>query len=245
MSGRADQATVAARVERTLRRVRRAGARGLVDVAAARLASESRYLGLRCPLDDLPPLRPAAFPLLVEPVDARAFDGFRASPGEAVPVDNYELGVRQRLCDAGVRTLYVASSPERGVVYVQWCVDAAGQDAIHGVLPDHFRRLRPGEVLLEAAYAFPAARRSGAMGYAMGVLLRFARDAGARTAYTYVGADNVASLRGCAHVGFVPDHERLERWRLGRWQAAFEPLSPQGQDAWSAATAPRADGSAA
>ena len=47
-------------------------------------------------------------------------------------------------------------------------------------------------------------------------LLAIARDEGYASALTYVADDNVPSPRGCAAIGFVPDHAHVSVRRLPR-----------------------------
>ena len=54
----------------------------------------------------------------------------------------------------------------------------------------------------------------------MSQLLASARDAGDLKAYTYVDEGNIPSLRGCANVGFEPDH------LMSRRQAFWHPQDP-------------------
>jgi L-amino acid N-acyltransferase YncA len=220
-------------------RARNVGASGVARALRTRLGSEVTYLGLRCDLAALPAHIPAAMELSVATLDPVTFTAFKDAMGNPAPGELGELHLRQRLCDGGVRTLYAASSPGKGVVYTQWCVTPEDLHLIDAVLPDHFIRLGAGEVLLEGAYTFANARRAGVMADVMWRLLDDARQSGAQTAYTYVEQHNAASLRGCAAVGFTAHHERRERWRLGRWSAAFAPLEERGAAAWATATAPR------
>ena len=104
---------------------------------------------------------------------------------------------------------------------------------------DRSPALWPSEVLLEGAYTFTGARGQGVMADGMWQLLDRARTDGARTAITYVAQDNIPSLRGCANVGFRPDHVRRHARRAGRTRSAFDRLDPEAQAAWDAATAPR------
>src|SRR5690349_7963735 len=160
-----------------LGRVRRAGVGGVLAALRRRARSDAVFLGLRCDLGALPPQRPAALPLEVATEPTAGFSAFAEAAALPDPADLGELRLRQRLVDGGVRTLYVARSEGLGVVYTQWCVAADEEPLIAAVLPDHFRTLAPGEVLLEGAYTFPQARRAGVMGDVMWRLLDDARAA--------------------------------------------------------------------
>jgi hypothetical protein len=69
----------------------------------------------------------------------------------------------------------------------------------------------------------------------MSQLLERARDAGDRTVFTYVSQENIPSLRGCARVGFVPDHLRRDVRRLGLRRTRRVPLDPSSGGRWAAA----------
>ena len=120
-----------------------------------------------------------------------------------------------KACEDGVRSLFVAEVDGQAA-YCQWLVRAADQAAIQRHSPHTYAPLRDGEVLLEGAYTFTPFRGKKAMAAGMVQLLHIARDEGAVAAITYVAADNVPSLRGCARVGFVVDRRRVTTVRFGR-----------------------------
>ena len=62
------------------------------------------------------------------------------------------------------------------------------------------------------------------MAHAMARIAEEARCLGARWVVTFVGADNVASLKGCRKAGFSPYVERRESWRLFRRRVRCTPL---------------------
>ena len=220
--------------------VRRVGYRTSAAVLGEQLWAERRFLGLRCDLTRLPDVRRAGIELRMQPVDPPGFDGFaeaaRTTPGR----DHVELLLRCALCRDGVEQLYVASGPDGTPAYAQWLVRASDQERLHAHAPGRYDRLAGDEVLLEGAYTFAAYRRLGAMADGMMQLLRIARDEGARSAITYVGEENVASLRGCAAVGFDADHLHTSIRRLGLRRTRRRALDGAGRAAWTAATAPAA-----
>jgi hypothetical protein len=219
--------------------LRAAGLRTTIRLGAAQAWSEETSLGLRCPLEGLPERRPARVPVAMEPTDCATFDGFERELERVGGTEAVEILVRAWSCRAGVRTLYVASDDGGGPLYCQWLITDGDQTTMHARSPDRYPALWPGEVLLEGAYTFTWARGQGVMADGMWQLLDRARAHGARTALTYVAPDNVPSLRGCANVGFRPDHVRRQVSRGGRTRFAFERLDPEAQAAWDAAIAPR------
>ena len=108
---------------------------------------------------------------------------------------------------------------------------------LHAHAPSRYPHLGEGEVILEGAYTFTAFRQLGAMRDGMAQLLRIAAAEGANSALTYVEAHNVPSLRGCADVGFRPDHVRASIRRLGRRTGTTRQLEDDERLLWSRATA--------
>ena len=198
-----------------------------------------RFLGLRADLSDLPDVRPAKEPIKMERRDPKTYTGFERELARVGGSDYIEVLFRIWSCNAGVETLYAADGADGEPAYAQWLVRAREQDLIHAHTPGRYSRLADDEVLLEGAYTFSGFRRMGMMADGMAQLLRIARDEGARAAITYVGADNPASLRGCANVGFALDHVRYNERRLARRRSVMDAADPEAEAIWTAATAPR------
>jgi hypothetical protein len=178
-------------------------------------------------------VRPARIALCMEPQDTTSFSGFEDE------LDRVSGGVglvqRQGLCAAGVQTLYVAVDDSGEPIYAQWLVRSDEQGALHRATHGLFPQLGEGEALVEGAYTFANFRKLGAMTDGMRQLLVRARDSGDRTVFTYVVEGNVPSLRGCARVGFVPDHLRLGTRRLGLRRTRRVPLDASSEATWAAA----------
>ena len=221
-----------------LQLVRQAGFRVASKGAADRLSSRRVYLGLRCDLGELPEPRPAKVAVEMVARDAPAFGGFNAELRHATGNDYVQVLLRTWMCTNDVRTLYVAEADDGTPIYAQWMVRQADQWRLEAGTPDAHDDLAEDEVLLEGAYTFVAFRGVGAMAVGMGQLLRIARDEGHAAAITYVRDDNIPSLRGCARVGFVLDHVRVNSTRLGRGRSDRAEIEPSAQRAWDAAVGP-------
>jgi hypothetical protein len=219
--------------------VRRAGLPVTVATGREQLLSRRLYLGLRCDLSALPEVPPARQPIEMVAQDAPSFTGFADELRVAEGADYVQALLRTWMCRSDVRTLYVARSDAGEPMYAQWLVRRSDEWRMKSHMPGVHDALAPGEVLLEGAYTFHAFRGIGAMADGMGQLLRIARDEGHRAAITYVGAENVPSLRGCARVGFVLDHARRNERRLGRHKSERSSADADARAAWEAATAPR------
>jgi len=198
------------------------------------------FFGLRADLTRIPEVRPAAFPIAMAPTDPTTFGGFRDELGRVSGDDYVQVLLRTMTCEAGIETLYVASADDGEPAYAQWLTRAADQAAVHEHSPGRYPVLRDDEVLLEGAYTFVRFRRLGMMADGMVQLLRIARDEGCAAAYTYVEANNIPSLRGCANVGFTLDHVRHNQRRLGRVRSVEAQPGAEDSAQWARAVAPRA-----
>jgi RimJ/RimL family protein N-acetyltransferase len=87
-----------------------------------------------------------------------------------------------------------------------------------------FPALGHDEALLEGAYTPPQHRGLGIMSAAMAMIAERADELGARHVLTFVGEDNIPSLKGCRRAGFHPHmmHFRSQ-WGFGiRCRDTFE-----------------------
>ena len=221
------------RLLRPLGVLRGVSLRQLGRFARRRAWSSDVSFGLRADLDKLPEVPPARIPVRMEARDPATFSGFK---DELTRVSGgLGLAQRQNLCAARVQTLYVAVDDSGEPIYAQWLVRSHEQHALHRATHGLFPELRDGEALVEGAYTFASFRKLGVMADGMMQLLVRARASGDRTVFTYVADGNVASLRGCARVGFVPDHLRLDMCRLGVRRTRRIPLDASSEARWSAA----------
>lgn len=127
-----------------------------------------------------------------------------------------DMEARRRLWEDGIPGAFVAVDDTGAPCYIQWAMP--GSEA--GLINDYFRGgfpvLAPDELLLEAAWASPAARGKRIMAEAMSRITEAGAAPEHRRAITFVGIDNEPSLRGCRAAGFEVYIERLEKWRVGR-----------------------------
>jgi RimJ/RimL family protein N-acetyltransferase len=208
------------------------GPRASAQIAAHRLWSRHRSLGLRVDLEVLPPRPTARVAVEMVPVALSGFAGFEdalaAGDGESV-----ELLRRELLRRRGVETLFVAHAAQDRPIFAEWLVLADRQEPLHLATGGLYPPLAAGEALAEGAYTFPAFRGRAAMADGLWQLLARARDAGAHTVYTYVSPDNVPSLKSCARAGFVLHHVRIERRRAGRTRISRVRPDAAAHAAWA------------
>lgn len=212
-----------------LARLVRSGHGGrVVRAVRHRLASRSRALGLHRDLRLPHRAPPAKIDLVVRPLAAD--DDLSFLDPQAEGLDSgaaYDRMVQRRFVADGFSTCYVAEAPDGKICYMQWLIASRDNQRIQSRWPGLFPLLAPDEALLERAYTVEASRGMGVMAYAMARIAEHAVDLGARWVITFVGDDNIASLRGCRKAGFVPCLERRESWRLFRRRVRFTPL-PEG-----------------
>ena len=91
-------------------------------------------------------------------------------------------------------------------------------------LGDSFPALKPDEARLEGAYTPAAFRGQRIMPAAMALIAERAADQRARYVHTFVGIENMASLKGCVRAGFPPYQWREQRLRLFGRTTSFDPL---------------------
>jgi len=218
---------------RTLRRV---GPRAVGSRAARRVWGRRDWFVLRVELDGRPDVRPGRVAVEMAERDPDSFTGFREALAGARGDDLLELRWRTQWCLDGVRDLYVASDGDGAPLYAQWLIGPERQAHAYGHHLAGTLPLGADERIVEAAYTFAHARGLGAMRAGMAQLLDTARDQGARRVWTHVTVDNVPSLRGCAALGFVPDHVRHDVHRLGRVSVVRRPVSGQLLDHWRRVT---------
>ena len=141
-------------------------------------------------------------------------------PIEVRPLQEYDVpkllplltlsGAERR--EAAVRRSFIAKGARRGFIaidersgtpcYVQWLFGP--EDNAFIARMGGFPLLQEDEALLENAYTLPAYRGLGVMSAAMARIADQASVIGARYVLTFVGHDNIASLKGCQRAGFHP-----------------------------------------
>lgn len=218
---------------------RRLGAGVAARAVVGQAWSVKRELELVCSLPGRPPRPSAKIPIAMVETEPETFRGF---DDELALADGVEYGQALRrvlVCRAAIRGLHVARSEGGTPAYAQWLLGPDDRNRLRRRLPGPWRALDEDEVIVEFAYTFTEHRGKGVMAAGMGALLDIAAERGASTAYTYVRADNVPSLRGCAKVGFRPTREVSTTFRLGFHRVGGTPLDHAATSGWERAVAPR------
>ena len=145
------------------------------------------------------------------------------------PAERLELAWRRSHFEARIPTCYVAVDPRSGApCYFQWLMGPDQNEFIRslGLCP----LLKPDEAILENAYTPVQYRGYGIMAAAMALIAERGTALGARYVYTYVGQDNIPSLKGCARAGFSPHLVRdRTTWGFGLFSTVSFRLLGEGE----------------
>ena len=140
--------------------------------------------------------------------------------------DMREAAVRRSFISKGARRGFVAvDERSQTPCYVQWLFGTEDNEFISRL--GGFPPLEAGQALLENAYTPPNYRGLGIMSVAMALIAEQAATIGARSVFTFVGENNIASLKGCQRAGFNPvlmHHSLRIGYGVFRWDT-FEPLA--------------------
>jgi len=112
---------------------------------------------------------------------------------------------RKWFYDAGFNNCYIARSTDTNeLCYMQWIISQYDQNSNSPIFKSSYNFVRLGEydAQLENAYTFVKYRGKKIMPSVMNKLFQIARNRGFKRVITYVGSDNISSLKGCHSVGF-------------------------------------------
>lgn len=166
----------------------------------------------KIPMHGVRPLQESDLPKLFDP--------------DASPTGPDTEGTRTQmsLVHADIATCYVAITDDDQPCYMQWLIGPGENDKVMRYFKGLFAPLAADEVLLEGAYVPPRFRGLRINSRAMASIAAHGTDLGARWAITYIGVENVPSIRGAKGAGFEPYVLRRERWRFFRRAVTFGPL---------------------
>lgn len=138
--------------------------------------------------------------------------------------ERWERRTRLRLLERGIGQPYVAVDSEDDPCYVQWLFGSRDNDEVQSFFHGSFPVLAPDEALLEGAFTPTRHQGQRIMSAGMSMIAEKAADLGARYVITFVGVDNIASLKGCERAGFAPAMDRFEERSLGRLRVEFRAM---------------------
>ncbi|HEY7688802.1 MAG TPA: GNAT family N-acetyltransferase [Dongiaceae bacterium] len=180
---------------------------GLRRDLATPLEAPAAAIGIR-----VRPLEQKDIPLILEVTDPQLSEE-----------EKWERVKRRHMLDAGFGTCFVAATDDDKPCYMQWLITSRDNDKLHNYFSGLFPKLAPNEALLEGAFTPEAYRGKRIMQAAMAQIAEKGEGVGARYVITFVGFDNIASLKGCARAGFFPYISRSQVWRFFRCRTVFGP----------------------
>ena len=218
------------RIQSTAQLVKSGEWEDLWQASREHLHSESKAFGLRRDVSVSFAAPDATIPITVRPIKptdvATLLEAGREElSGEA----QRERLIRLRMIEAELPTCFVAVTENDEPCYMQWLIGCKDNDRIREIFRDRFPMLSPDEMLLEGAFTLEQWRGKKIMAAAMARIAEHAVDHDARWVVTFVGEENIPSLKGCNRAGFEPYIERRGIWRLFRHKSAFAPLPEQAK----------------
>jgi hypothetical protein len=215
------------RYTRAARRAVRSGTFGpTARSIARRVASTTRSYGLRRDLHAPHETPVAKIPISVRPLVEGDVEHILDLDADVDTAERWERQKRVGLLERGIGRPFVAVDALDDPCYVQWLFGAADNDEVadffHGVFPT----LDADEALLEGAFTPVRHQGRRIMSAGMSMIAEKAVDLDARYVLTFVGEDNVASLKGCERAGFLPYVDRRETRQLGRLRVDFAEMDP-------------------
>lgn len=166
----------------------------------------------------------AAIEIRVRPIEARDVAAILdVTDPQLSNEEKWQRVVRRHLLDANFGTCYVAVTDNDKPCYMQWLFTSRDNARIRSYFSGLFPELAGDEALLEGAFTPEAYRGKRIMQSAMAQIAQNGAGLGARFVITFVGFDNIASLKGCARAGFFPYVRRSQIWRFFRCRTVFGP----------------------
>jgi hypothetical protein len=193
-----------------------------------RLYSDDESIGFR--RDRTQHVEPpkAKIPIRMRPLEERDIPAvLDEDPSTMTPDERWEQVTRRRFLDSGIGVPHVAADADDEACYVQWLMGARDNVGLQRYFGGSFPILGPDEALVEGAYTPKRSRGLGIMSVGTYLLAEAAEKIGARYVHTFVGRDNIPSLKGCLRAGFVPHVVRRQTWRAFHRQTSFTP-APAG-----------------
>ncbi|WP_179005900.1 N-acetyltransferase [Winogradskyella forsetii] len=128
---------------------------------------------------------------------------------------------------------YVAATTENTPCFRQWLIGSDQQDSIKEFWGETFPVLRKDELLLEGGFTIPNFRHNGIMPAAITRIIDKRRHLNVRWVITFVGIENIPSLKGIHRSGFKPYVLRTEKWFLFKRTVVFEDVPKEMIDQYS------------
>ncbi|NNE32915.1 MAG: hypothetical protein HKN40_11155 [Winogradskyella sp.] len=128
------------------------------------------------------------------------------------------------LIEKNIPKCYVATTDKNLPCFRQWLIISEYRDAVQDFWGPIFPILKEDEILLEGGFTIPTMRNKGIMSTAIPEILEIEKPVDKRYVITFVGVNNIPSLKGIHRSGFVPYILRIEKWCLFNRRVIFKEI---------------------
>ena len=131
------------------------------------------------------------------------------------------------LVEQQIPKCYIATTLDGEPCFRQWLIGPEQQTAIKEFWGPAFPDLKYDEMLLEDGFTVPHLRGKGIMPASITRIIEAEGRKDITSVITFVGVDNIASLKGIHRSGFLPYTLRTEKWFLFQRKVSFEDVSEE------------------
>lgn len=193
----------------------------IIDGIAKRIISKNEVFGLRRDLNLGFQNPDALIDIVIRP--------FRDEDQDSFAMDLQNDG----LVEKKIPNCYVAVNTEDVPCYRQWLMGPKQNVKIKEFWGKAFPVLKEDEALLEGGFTIPAFRGKGIMPAAISRIVDKRDDLEIRWVITFVGIENIPSLKGCQRSGFYPYIIRKEKWLMFKQTVVFENITKELMDTYT------------
>ena len=191
----------------------------------SRIYSEAVYHGLINVLSNAPTEVSSAIPVHLR----QLHDGDIAALFDVKIPHLSEVGITERiyrllLIHGGIRSCYVAVTPEGNPCSALWLIPATENKKLRDHANGIFPPLADDEMLLEGLYTLETYRNKHIMAYCIVQILEKAKETGAKKVLSFVHSGNIQSLRSLQRAGFIEHTIKREKWFLFFRTITIEPI---------------------
>jgi len=126
------------------------------------------------------------------------------------------------LIEKDIPVCYVATLEDNKPCFRQWLIGSEYKDKIQEFWGQSFPVLKDDEMLLEGGFTISSMRGQGIMPAAITRIIEKEKRPDRKWIITFVGINNIRSLKGIHRSGFKPYVLRTERWFLFKRSITFK-----------------------
>lgn len=174
----------------------------IIRIGIKRVFSVNNYFILQRTLNDLPTLDAPRLDLKIEIIRDEDFVLINKAAEQFNLNDKKELIYRMSFFNAGFKNCYLAKDKSGEIAYMQWLILPQANMQIRKTPLTIYFPLHEKQVNVSNAFTFPKYRGFNLMSYITVRLLSIAKDAGYKSAITYIKASNLEALNAIMKINF-------------------------------------------